>query len=110
MTTATGREVEEEMRDAGAAGAHEMSWTFPFSRVAAVAVVVYWGPFRQFSPSFLLSFFPSSVLPSSSRVSCLVDTDFCFLARRSKFHFRGTERERGEREKGTETETDRVGE
>ena len=90
MTTATGREVEEEMCDAGA---HEMSWTFPFSRVAA-AVVVYWGPFRQFSPSFLLSFFPSSVLPSSSRVSCLVDTDFCFLARRNKFHFRGTERER----------------
>ena len=36
----------------GGAGAHEMSWTFPFSR-AVVIFFVNWGPFRQFSPSSL---------------------------------------------------------
>ena len=33
-------------------------------------------------------------LPSSSRISCLVDTYFCFLSRRNKFHFRQDEKER----------------
>ena len=33
-------------------------------------------------------------LSSSSRISCLVDTYFCFLSRRNKFHFRQDEKER----------------
>ena len=102
------------MRDAGAAGAHEMSWTFPFSRVCrrrrhllGTIQTIFPSP-RSFSHSSLP---PFSLPPLVSHVS-LTRISASSLGEASSISakLREREREEGEGDREKETETDRVGE